>query len=120
MRGATPLDVAAASVMDNNELALALREPDLEKVSAYFELCFILLLSQSHYVIKHAQLFQIMFQFYSWNTHNDQSQHYFGSLRATKTALTCQDMNRCAAGSTCFKSHRSVSYLVMLYSMNAW
>lgn len=35
MRGATPLDVAAASVMDNNELALALREPDLEKVSSY-------------------------------------------------------------------------------------
>lgn len=35
MRGATPLDVAAASLMDNNELALALREPDLEKVSVY-------------------------------------------------------------------------------------
>ena len=34
MRGATPLDVAAASVMDNNELALALTEPDLEKVSS--------------------------------------------------------------------------------------
>lgn len=34
MRGSTPLDVAAASVMDNNELALALREPDLEKVSS--------------------------------------------------------------------------------------
>lgn len=33
MRGATPLDVAAASVMDNNELALALREPELEKVT---------------------------------------------------------------------------------------
>lgn len=33
MRGATPLDVAAASVMDNNELALALREPQLEKVN---------------------------------------------------------------------------------------
>lgn len=32
MRGSTPLDVAAASVMDNNELALALREPELEKV----------------------------------------------------------------------------------------
>lgn len=32
MRGSTPLDVAAASVMDNNELALALQEPDLEKV----------------------------------------------------------------------------------------
>ncbi|KAL7992481.1 hypothetical protein Chor_016737, partial [Crotalus horridus] len=31
MRGSTPLDVAAASVMDNNELALALEEPDLEK-----------------------------------------------------------------------------------------
>lgn len=36
MRGSTPLDVAAASVMDNNELALALREPDLEKVSSFF------------------------------------------------------------------------------------
>lgn len=33
MRGSTPLDVAAASVMDNNELALALEEPDLDKVS---------------------------------------------------------------------------------------
>lgn len=32
MRGSTPLDVAAASVMDNNELALALTEADLEKV----------------------------------------------------------------------------------------
>lgn len=32
MRGATPLDVAAASVMDNNELALALTESDLQKV----------------------------------------------------------------------------------------
>lgn len=38
MRGSTPLDVAAASVMDNNELALALREPDLEKVNIYTEL----------------------------------------------------------------------------------
>lgn len=36
MRGSTPLDVAAASVMDNNELALALREPDLEKVGSFF------------------------------------------------------------------------------------
>lgn len=36
MRGSTPLDVAAASVMDNNELALALREPDLEKVRVAF------------------------------------------------------------------------------------
>lgn len=32
MRGSTPLDVAAASVMDNNELALALTESALEKV----------------------------------------------------------------------------------------
>uniref|UniRef100_A0A3Q3W2P9 Uncharacterized protein n=1 Tax=Mola mola TaxID=94237 RepID=A0A3Q3W2P9_MOLML len=39
MRGATPLDVAAASVMDNNELALALREPDLEKVVQYLASC---------------------------------------------------------------------------------
>ncbi|XP_045927387.1 ryanodine receptor 2 [Micropterus dolomieu] len=39
MRGATPLDVAAASVMDNNELALALREPDLGKVVQYLAGC---------------------------------------------------------------------------------
>ena len=32
MRGSTPLDVAAASVLDNNELALAIQEGDLEKV----------------------------------------------------------------------------------------
>lgn len=32
MRGSTPLDVAASSVMDNNGLALALEEPDLDKV----------------------------------------------------------------------------------------
>lgn len=32
MRGSTPLDVAAASVMDNYDLALALTELDLEKV----------------------------------------------------------------------------------------
>ncbi|KAH0631540.1 hypothetical protein JD844_005911 [Phrynosoma platyrhinos] len=35
MRGSTPLDVAAASVIDNNELALALQEQDLEKVVTY-------------------------------------------------------------------------------------
>ncbi|XP_056401288.1 ryanodine receptor 3 isoform X2 [Hyla sarda] len=39
MRGSTPLDVAAASVMDNNELALALQEPDLEKVVTYLAGC---------------------------------------------------------------------------------
>ena len=32
MQGSTPLDVAAAAVIDNNELALALQEQDLEKV----------------------------------------------------------------------------------------
>lgn len=37
MRGATPLDVAAASVMDNNELALALTESDLQKVILRFQ-----------------------------------------------------------------------------------
>jgi hypothetical protein len=41
MRGSTPLDVAAASVMDNNELALALREPDLEKVRCTPALCIL-------------------------------------------------------------------------------
>ncbi|KAF1625018.1 Ryanodine receptor 1, partial [Eudyptes filholi] len=35
MRGSTPLDVAAASVIDNNELALALKEQDLEKVGGW-------------------------------------------------------------------------------------
>lgn len=35
MQGSTPLDVAAASVIDNNELALALQEQDLEKVWAH-------------------------------------------------------------------------------------
>uniref|UniRef100_A0A670JW45 Ryanodine receptor 3 n=1 Tax=Podarcis muralis TaxID=64176 RepID=A0A670JW45_PODMU len=39
MLGSTPLDVAAASVMDNNELALALEEPDLEKVVTYLAGC---------------------------------------------------------------------------------
>lgn len=37
MRGSTPLDVAASSVMDNNELALGLEEPDLEKVTGSWE-----------------------------------------------------------------------------------
>lgn len=46
MRGSTPLDVAAASVMDNNELALALREPDLEKVRVAFAHTYI-------YISKH-------------------------------------------------------------------
>ncbi|XP_072425167.1 ryanodine receptor 3 isoform X3 [Chiloscyllium punctatum] len=39
MRGSTPLDVAAASVMDNNELALDLQEPDLDKVVTYLAGC---------------------------------------------------------------------------------
>uniref|UniRef100_A0A2I3H0N9 Ryanodine receptor 1 n=1 Tax=Nomascus leucogenys TaxID=61853 RepID=A0A2I3H0N9_NOMLE len=38
-RGSTPLDVAAASVIDNNELALALQEQDLEKVVSYLAGC---------------------------------------------------------------------------------
>ncbi|XP_058255383.1 ryanodine receptor 3 isoform X8 [Hemibagrus wyckioides] len=39
MRGSTPLDVAASSVMDNNSLALALEEPDLNKVVTYLAGC---------------------------------------------------------------------------------
>lgn len=35
MRGSTPLDVAAASCIDNNELALALQEQDLEMVGMH-------------------------------------------------------------------------------------
>lgn len=37
MRGSTPLDVAAASCIDNNELALALQEQDLEMVKYYYD-----------------------------------------------------------------------------------
>ncbi|KAM6389925.1 ryanodine receptor 1-like, partial [Rhynochetos jubatus] len=37
--GLHPLDVAAASVIDNNELALALKEQDLEKVVRYLASC---------------------------------------------------------------------------------
>ncbi|XP_023662899.1 ryanodine receptor 1b isoform X3 [Paramormyrops kingsleyae] len=39
MSGSTPLDVAAASCIDNNELALALQEQDLEKVVTYLAGC---------------------------------------------------------------------------------
>ncbi|XP_076024958.1 ryanodine receptor 1-like isoform X1 [Genypterus blacodes] len=39
MRGSTPLDVAAASCIDNNELALALEEQDLEMVVKYLAGC---------------------------------------------------------------------------------
>ena len=35
LRGTCPLDVAYSSLMDNNELALALRETDLDKVAVY-------------------------------------------------------------------------------------
>lgn len=35
LRGSCPLDVAYSSLMDNNELALALRESHLEKIVAY-------------------------------------------------------------------------------------
>jgi len=34
MHGSTPLDVAASSCIDNNELALALQEQELEMVSS--------------------------------------------------------------------------------------
>ncbi|KAF3706490.1 Ryanodine receptor 1 [Channa argus] len=39
MQGSTPLDVAAASCIDNNELALALQEQDLEMVVKYLAGC---------------------------------------------------------------------------------
>jgi len=39
LRGSAPLDVACASVMDNNELALALRESHLEKIASYLSRC---------------------------------------------------------------------------------
>ena len=39
LRGSTPLDVAYSSLMDNTELALALREHYLEKITAYLARC---------------------------------------------------------------------------------
>ena len=39
LRGSTPLDVAYSSVMDNTELALALREHYLEKIAMYLSRC---------------------------------------------------------------------------------
>ncbi|RWS23410.1 ryanodine receptor-like protein, partial [Leptotrombidium deliense] len=39
LRGSTPLDVASSSVMENPELALALRENYLEKIAVYLSRC---------------------------------------------------------------------------------
>jgi ryanodine receptor 2 len=39
LRGSCPLDVASSSLMDNNELSLALRESHLEKIAAYLSRC---------------------------------------------------------------------------------
>ncbi|KAG0431613.1 hypothetical protein HPB47_021625 [Ixodes persulcatus] len=39
LRGSTPLDVAYSSLMENSELALALREHYLEKIAAYMSRC---------------------------------------------------------------------------------
>ncbi|XP_064602338.1 ryanodine receptor 2-like [Liolophura sinensis] len=41
LRGSCPLDVAYSSLMDNNELALALRESHLEKIAMYLSRCGI-------------------------------------------------------------------------------
>lgn len=55
MRGSTPLDVAAASVMDNYELALALTEPDLEKVRTTGVFCLSLIAWKYFVKRKHVQ-----------------------------------------------------------------
>ncbi|XP_071161899.1 ryanodine receptor-like [Mytilus edulis] len=39
LRGSCPLDVAYSSLMDNNELALALRETNLERIAMYLSRC---------------------------------------------------------------------------------
>ncbi|XP_052827801.1 ryanodine receptor isoform X7 [Octopus bimaculoides] len=39
LRGSCPLDVAYSSLMDNNELALALRESNLERITVYLSRC---------------------------------------------------------------------------------
>lgn len=50
MRGATPLDVAAASVMDNYELGLALQESNLQKVTLFMWFSFIQLVLVFSYI----------------------------------------------------------------------
>ncbi|EJD76290.1 ryanodine Receptor TM 4-6 family protein [Loa loa] len=39
LRGSVPLDIAYSSFMDNNELALALKEDELDKVTVYLSRC---------------------------------------------------------------------------------
>ena len=39
LRGSTPLDIAYSSLMDNTELALAMREHHLEKIAVYLSRC---------------------------------------------------------------------------------
>ena len=39
LRGSCPLDVACSSLMDNNDLSLALRESHLEKIAIYLSRC---------------------------------------------------------------------------------
>jgi ryanodine receptor 2 len=39
LRGSCPLDVACSSLMDNNDLSLALRESHLEKIASYLSRC---------------------------------------------------------------------------------
>ena len=39
LRGSVPLDVAVSSLMDNNDLSLALRETHLEKITIYLSRC---------------------------------------------------------------------------------
>jgi len=39
LRGSVPLDVAYYAFMDNSELALALKEDELEKVAGYLSRC---------------------------------------------------------------------------------
>ncbi len=56
MRGSTPLDVAASSVMDNNSLALALEEPDLEKVTVQHQYNII----SSHMTVRNKSLYNYM------------------------------------------------------------
>jgi ryanodine receptor 2 len=41
LRGSVPLDVGYSSFMDNNELALGLKEEDLEKLTLYLSRCGI-------------------------------------------------------------------------------
>ena len=70
LRGSTPLDVAYSSLMDNTELALALREHYLEKIAVYLSRCGL---------TSNTEL--VLFYFYEFRSEIHQASHSQFSLQ---------------------------------------